>query len=83
MLRFEDRHSTDRVVFHLDDDDVQVLLKDLLLNDPNPQPKLHAIFRQYKRLHRLLTESLLTFDTEAGGQTMNLEAAPAGKEEQP
>lgn len=82
-LRFEDRHSTDRVIFHLDEDDVQILLGHLLLNDPNPHPKLHALFRQYPRLHRLLTESLLTFDTEAGGQTMNLEAASAGKEEQP
>jgi len=83
VLRFEDRHSSDRVIFHLDEDDVQIMLGMLLLNDPNPIPKLHALFLYNKRLHCLLTESLLTFDTEAGGQTMNLEAAAAEKEEQP
>ncbi len=82
-LNFADRGSDDWVRFYLGEDDIQIMLGMLLLNDPNPIPKLHALFRYYKRLHSLLTESMLTFDTEAGGQTMNLEAASAEKEEQP
>jgi len=83
VLRFEDRKSTDRVVLRLDEDDVQILLGHLLLNDPDPTPKIHGLFRNYPRLHRLLTEALLTFDNEAGGETMNIKTAPAEKEEQP
>jgi hypothetical protein len=52
----------------------------------NPEdliPLLHQIFRVSPEFKATVTESLLTFDTEAGGQTMNLKSAPAGKEEQP
>ncbi len=47
------------------------------------QPTIHQAFRKFPKLKEAFTEALLTFDTEAGGQTMNLQAAPAGKEEQP
>lgn len=46
-------------------------------------PLLHQIFRASPEFKTTVTEALLTFDTEAGGQTMNLKSAPAGKEEQP
>ncbi len=45
------------------------------------QPTLHQAFKKYPRLKNALTEALLTFDTEAGGKTMNLAAAAAEKEE--
>jgi len=44
---------------------------------------LHRTFLEAPEFKDVCTEALLTFDTEAGGQTMNLEAAAAGKEEQP
>jgi len=44
---------------------------------------LHKTFRSDPEFKELCTEALLTFDTEAGGQTMNLEAADVEKEEQP
>ena len=47
------------------------------------QPTLHACFKKYPKLKQAFTEALLTFDTEAGGQTMNLETATAEEEEQP
>ncbi len=82
-IQFADKHSDDWVRFHLDEKEMEIMLRHLLLEDPNPTPKLHSLFRMYPRLHSLLTEALLTFDTEAGGKTMDLQAAPAGKEEQP
>ena len=46
-------------------------------------PLFHQIFRASPEFKETVTEALLTFDTEAGGQTMNLETAAAEKEEQP
>ena len=46
-------------------------------------PLLHQIFRVSPEFKASATEALLTFDTEAGGKTMNLESADAGKEYQP
>lgn len=45
-------------------------------------PLLHRIFRFSQEFKETCTEALLTFDTEAGGKTMNLLSAQAGKEEQ-
>jgi hypothetical protein len=81
-LYFADRHSEDFVRFHLSDEEIQILLRNCLLEQPNRITNLHAIFRDYPSLKRLLTEALLTFDTEAGGETMNLETATAEEEEQ-
>ena len=83
VLTFADLASDDRREFHLNAKDVRNMLAHLILNDPKPIQKLHSLMRQYPNLQRMLTESLLTFDTENGGQTMNLKSAPAGKEEQP
>ena len=44
---------------------------------------LHKAFREAPDFKAICTSALLTFDTEAGGETMNLEAATAEKEEQP
>lgn len=42
-------------------------------------PLLHQIFRASTEFKSTVTEALLTFDTEAGGQTMNLETTtPSG-----
>ena len=84
VLHFADINKyDDSVHFHLNATDVSNILAHLLLNDPKPIPKLHSLFRQYPNMHKMLTECLLTFDTENGGQTMNLKSDPAGKEEQP
>lgn len=43
---------------------------------------MHDEWRNYPDFHRICTEALLTFDTEAGGQSMNLSApAPAPEKE--
>jgi hypothetical protein len=73
VLHFADINNyDDSVHFHLNGNDVRNMLAHLLLNDPKPIPKLHSLFRQYPNMHRMLTECLLTFDTEAGGKTMDL-----------
>ena len=51
--------------------------KDLLMK------LFHRAFRENPEFKDACTEALLTFDTEAGGETMNLEAEESGKEEQP
>lgn len=44
---------------------------------------LHRTFLEAPEFKEVCTEALLTFDTEDGGKTMNLEAADVEKEEQP
>jgi hypothetical protein len=83
VLFFTDKASENSVRFHLNKNDVQIMLAHLFLNASKPIPILHNLFRQYPSLRNVLTEALLTFDTEAGGETMNLEAEESGKEEQP
>lgn len=55
----------------------------ILGDDESLTVLLHRAFRDVPEFKRICTEALLTFDTENGGQTMNLEAASAEKEEQP
>lgn len=44
---------------------------------------LHAVFKELPDFKETCTEALLLFDTEAGGQSMDLQSAPAEKEAQP
>lgn len=81
QLIFADQHSNDSAFFALDQDEAAKMIAWILLSDKKAVvPFLHELFRAYPNVKSRITESLLTFDTEAGGTTMQLEAAPAEKE---
>lgn len=50
-------------------------------NPENLIPLFHKIFRFSPEFKSTVTEALLTFDTEAGGQTMDLKSEAAVKED--
>lgn len=43
---------------------------------------LHLAWRESPNFHRICTEALLTFDTEAGGETMNLSTPATAPEKE-
>ena len=81
-LILADKHSNDSAFFELNQDEAAKMIAWILLsNEEAILPFLHELFKNYPKVKSRITEALLTFDTEAGGTTMQLEAAPAGKEE--